>query len=561
VLALGAPVAALGCSPAQGYVRPSNYELVQIADVIVVATPIGVRDTEKEAYFDHKVVFRVVQTLKGEVEGEIEVVGLTLGRTRPSDAHEILSAHPEAYMGACNRRTMAKGAAYVLFLSKTAAGYTPLGYPFSRVNEDYAGEDSPWVRTVRTYLRLQNSEAPMAQLSTLEGLRAEIQAKTSPSRDEQALATDIEMHLGSPSPWKPTEFLLSVYEDLKAGRAPRYKPRSPAFDTEQSEVAAFTDLIMKGSGLDSAKPPPPPRRDPRQTALLEMLIEGDHPKAMPIFEAFTASGAPADDLAMAVRFYARNGRYREAYRLIEERAVPMIAIAPETEARLLLGAISDVQQDPFYGEGQPRWRDEPDIAERWPKLALKLTLASEERFDDDPGYTETLKGVLGSDYRANPDLTLMLSGHVNEIGDWAKRELTREDNLAASTGGPDDPLRLPMRIVIRWMGLSDGDKDIAVLTPAFCLGSAQRRMLFQDIGSLGSTFGGQQILQFAAANVVDGADRRVLTTAVPAWDRRYSVGKDESWLKADPSMLKLARGEVITAKDIKPLKPVTCPTR
>jgi hypothetical protein len=182
-----------------------------------------------------------------------------------------------------------------------------------------------------------------------------------------------------------------------------------------------------------------------------------------------------------------------------------------------------------------------------------------ERFDADPGYTETLKGVLGSDYRANPDLTLMLSGHFNEIGDWAARELTREENLAASTGGPDDPLRLPMRVVLRWMGLSEGEKDVAALTPAFCLGSAQRQMVFRDIGPLGSTHAGREILQFAAASVVDAADWQVLATAIPAWDKRYAAGMDDSWLKTDASMRKLAQGEPITAKDIKPLKPVTCP--
>lgn len=500
-LAAGAPVASQACSPVQGYVRPSNFELVQIADAIVVAQPVGQEQVPGGDRFDRKVRFRITQTLKGQAAGQIEVSGLMLGRTQPSDPREIVFSHPEGHMGPCNRMTLSKGASYVLFLKARGPGYVTLGYPFSRVSEDYAGEDALWTRTIRTYLRVQNGEAPMAQLTALEAIRDGLLDKATPSHDALALAADIDQHLGAPSPWKPTAYLLATLDDLKAGRPPRYRPRNAAFDAEQSSAGAYTDLIMRELGVNEAKPAPP-RRDARQTALLEMLITGEHPDAMPVFDALAAPGAPADDLAMTLRFYAKNGRYRDAYRLIEDRAVPMIATAPEGDARLLLAAIGEVQQDPFYDQGQPRWRNEPDIAQRWPKLALKLTQVSVERFDADPGYTETLKGVLGSDYRANPDLTLMLSGHFNEIGDWAARELTREENLAASTGGPDDPLRLPMRVVLRWMGLSEGEKDVAALTPAFCLGSAQRQMLFRDIGPLGSTHAGREILQFAAASVV-----------------------------------------------------------
>lgn len=562
VLALGAPAAALGCSTVPGYVRPSNFELVQIADAIVVGIPVGeTKPLDRGSWFDGKVRFRVTRILKGPTVDEIEVAGLAIGRTTPSDPRQIVFSHPEGHMGPCNRVTMSKGASYVLILQKTARGYMTLGYPFSRVSEDYTGEGALWPRTIQTYLRLQNTEAPMAQVATLEAMRAEILARTTPTPDEKALAADIEQHLGALSPWKPTEFLLAAYDDLKAGRPPRYKARLPAFDAEQSEAAVFTELILKGSGLDGGQPPPPPRRDPRETALLEMLIEGDHAKAMPIFETFAAADAPAGDLAMALRFYAANGRYREAYDLIESRAAPLVATAPEADARLLLSAIGEVQQDPLRGDGQPRWRADPAIAARWPGLALKLTITSEQRFGDDPGYTETLKGILGSDYRANPDLTLTLSGQVNEIGDWAEAQLVRKDNLAASTGGPDDPLRLPMRIVVRWMGLGDGDKDLAALAPAFCLGAAQRRMLLEDLGRLGSTSGAHEILRLAASPVVDEADRRLLAAAIPAWDKRREADYGDSWLKEDPAMRKVAQGLPITGKDIKPLKPVTCPGR
>ncbi|AAK22785.1 hypothetical protein EIB18_04300 [Caulobacter vibrioides] len=557
-LALGVPVAALGCSPVQGYVRPSNFELVQIADAIVVAEAIGVRNASDEDFFKRKVVFRVAQPLKGEAGNEIEVSSLSVGKTQPSDPDEILEPHPEAYRGACNRITVAKGGTYVLFLRKVEDSYASLGYPFSRINEDYAGEASPWMLTIRTYLRLQNSEQPMAQLATLERMQAELLAKTTPTRGEQAQAMDIAMHLGAPSPWKPTAYLLAAYDDVKAGRPPRYKPRPSTYDAERSEAAAFTDLIMENAGLDSGKPPPPPRRDPRLDALLEMMIDGEHPGAMPLFDALAASDAPGGDLAMAIRFYAKNGRYRDAYGLIETRAAPLIATLPEGEAWTLLDAIREAQQDGEY-DGRPRrWRSQPDLAARWPRLAVALSRTTQDRFGRDADFYDSLMSLLGSDYRSNPELTLMLSGRSNDIIAWAERELVAPANLTASSVGPDDPLRLPMRVILRWMGLGDGDKDVAVLTPMFCRGSAQRQMMFQDIGTLGSTDGAHALLRFAASSVMTDSDRQALAPAISAWDKRYANESNESWMQTDPAMRKAANGQPITAKDIMPLKPVSC---
>lgn len=42
--------------------------------------------------------------------------------------------------------------------------------------------------------------------------------------------------------------------------------------------------------------------------------------------------------------------------------------------------------------------------------------------------------------------------------------------------------------------------------------------------------------KIADAIVVDAADRQALATALPAWDKRYAMGGNESWLTADASM-------------------------
>lgn len=559
-LVLGGPTLAVACSVVDTYVRPSNFELVQIADVIVVATPLRDAARSNGGPFDAKTRFRVDQVLKGQAPAEIDVTGLGVGRIRPSDPDNIAYSHPQGHAGPCNRVTVSRDAVYILFLSKRGEQYATLGYPFSRVSEDYAGEDALWARAVRTYLRLQSAEAPMQQLASLEAIRAEILANPKRTAADTALADDIEQHLGSVSPWKPTEYLLTALADLKAGRPPRYRPRDAKLEGEQSAADALARLLL--ADLTEDRPAEPkPRRSPLEERILTSLLEGSHPEAMPLFEAFARPSTPPEELAMAIRFMASNGRYHEAYELIETRAVPMMAAAGEADFLTLAGAISNAQQDPFYGEGQPRWRSDAEIAGRWPQMALRLSSLSEERFGRGLEYVETLKTLLGEDLRATPELTFTLSGHDNSITDWAAAELVKPETLKASRdhvgSSVADPLFLPLRIELHWHGLSD--EPIDGLAGVFCLGLRQRRMLLEEWGRIGGEQSARALLRLAASPSMTREDRAVLADAIPLWDRRYSATYGESWQAADKAMQKLARGEPIGVADIKPLEPVVCP--
>jgi hypothetical protein len=545
-----APVAAQACSPVPGYIRPSNFELVQIADAIVVARPIS----ERGGAIESRVRFRVEQVLKGQAAPEIEVPWFRLGRAFPSDPGVLAFSHPEGHAGSCNRTTLSTKASYILFLAKTADGYAQLGFPFSRVSEDYAGEGALWTRTIRTYLKIQSAAAPMAQLAELDALRAAIAAQPSRTRDEAALAQDIADHLGSISPWKPTEFLMEAYAGHAAGRPPRYPPRRAAFDEEQSEAQAMTGAMMSLLGVE----PPAPRPDPFKDRLIAVLLAGDHPGAMPLFEPFARPEASPADLALAVRFFAKNGRLREAYQLIETRVAPLMTTASREDFFTLAWAVSEALQDPLDGEGRPRWRDDAYSAARWPRLALELTKLSQRRFDEDLRFEESLKSLLTGDYRADPALTLTLSGRDQAISDWADQELAKRENLAASAGqGPEAPLLLPLRIRLRWEGV--GGDDIAPLAAVFCQGPVQRRMLFEAWGEFGGWMSDKALLRLAASPAMEAGDRQALAAALPAWDKRYAAQMGESRVTGDPTMQKLAQGLPITARDIKPRKPVSCP--
>ncbi len=557
-LALAAGSAAQACSPAYGYVRPSNFELVQIADAIVVATPVSAPASAPEAPpFDWPMRVRVTESLKGNLSGEVDVRGVMLGRTVRSDPSDVTFSHPEGHNGPCNRVTLAKGGSYLLMLGRRGESLGVLPYAFSRVNEDYAGPDSPWSRMVRTYLDIQRDPDAMARLARLEALKAQLDAKPGKTPYETALARDIGGHLGSISPWKPTPFLLAAYDDLKAGRPPRYAPRDAAFDAEQSEAAAFTDLIM--AELTGGRPPVKPARDPRETAVLEALIEEGHADAAPVFEPFLREDASLADLDIGLRFLAVNGQYRRAYDLIEARVPARLAAAASAdEAKALLAMVARVQEDP-YGSEPPRWRSDPSVAARWPRFSLALANEAKARFDVEADFAQGPKALLTADYRADPALTLMLSGHYNEITDWANAELVRPEVLASpAVGGPGDPLTLPLDVALRWYGVGRDEANEAAATRVFCAGPGPRAAMIRAWGRSGGFFSIGLAKRMAVSPALDAGDRTLLAQAAEAWKRREAkeaIGD----LPDDPVLSKLLKVEVPSAKEVKPLKPIRCP--
>src|SRR4051812_12191940 len=66
---LWAPASA--CSMNLDYVRPSNFELVQMSDAIVVATALEERPGDNRS----TVTFEIGEKLKGEAPPEVEIVG------------------------------------------------------------------------------------------------------------------------------------------------------------------------------------------------------------------------------------------------------------------------------------------------------------------------------------------------------------------------------------------------------------------------------------------------------------------------------------------------------
>lgn len=555
-LALGAGTAAKACSPAYGYVRPSNFELAQIADAIVVATPLSALPSGEDDHRSQRFVrLRVTESLKGDLAGEIEVGGLELGSTQRSDPEDIFFSHPEGHMGPCNRMTLAEGGSYLLFLGSQDGRLGVLRFPFSRINEDYAGPDSAWSRAVRTYLDIQREPDGMVELARLEALKAQLEAKPGRTRYDAMLAADIGGHLGSVSPWKPTGYLLAAYDDLKAGRPPRHAPRNPAYDQEQSEAAMVSEMLLGKRREEPRKPV----RDPRETAILEALIEPGHADAAAVFEPFLRDDAPAGDLKLGLRFLAENGQFRRAYDLIEARVPARLANAASSdEARTLLWTTGNVLEDPYGGE-PPRWRTDPSVQARWPRLSVALARQAQERFGIEVGFADGPKAFLGGDYRADPELTLMISGNDNAITDWARAQLVAPGAAQAPADAAHDPLKLPLDITLRWIGVGAADEEVG-MNRMFCAGPARRAMLIDTWALRSSWFGADLAKRMAASPQLDEAERARLASAVRAWRARLARSDERDLIERDKVMARLARGKRPTAQDLGSLRPLTCPS-
>lgn len=509
LLGLGWAGAARACSVVSDYVRPSNFELVQIADAIVVATAESASGREA-------VNFRIDQAVKGATPQRLAIGWATIGTTTPSDLNDLSGSNPEGGMGGCNRMTFARGGRYLLFLAREPDGrWRQLAYPFSRINEDYRGEDTIWMRTVRRYVALQQRLAPMAQIEALAAMQA-----SGRTPDGQTLApserTDIADHFSSISEWKPTAWLLRVYEQAERGAAVAMRPESA--NRERGDVDALTSLAL------GAAPTPdrPEGSEGVRRAVLTALAAGDHPDALPLIDRlWAAPGISPGTRGLALRFYVRNGQFPRAYQWIEGRLMAHLQMLERQDAmRLIRDVALTMGEDGYAAAGDPpaRWRGDPHAAATWPELALSLYWFQANSFG--PDYALPLRGAIRtlpvSDFRARPLLTLALGHqHDERVSAWAIAELARPP--VPSADGREvygrerlnDPAILPLRVLVG----SHSPAHTAALTRLFCEGGARRRLAILAIGQWGISLYSDLLIRMAGFPRLDEHDRYELRKA------------------------------------------------
>ena len=420
LLLVSIPSAAFACSVSRDYVRPSNYELVELADVIAIVTPIR---QKRVGDGDREVTFRVDRALKGNVGSTFKNVGwVNIGKGDPSDPNDISLPHPEVFAGPCNRITFRKGQQYIFFLKSGAEGkLTTLGYPFSRISEDYYGENSLWAEAIDYYLEVQSENDPMAALEVLQQRYNSLMA-SNPSERDQKLATDIADHLMSRSPFKPTEYLLQSYYALDENKELPFSVRSPQADKEQSDAQRLTDLLYGSSTPEEFG------RNEQMQFILWALVNGDHPSAMELFDGLSKeNNQNGAVLGTIIRFFSKHGRYRDAVNVANNNAFRVMSTSPRRDVEEFLRGVNLMH----YYEGdylREKWKEDAYAKAWWPEFALAINESFRNRFGGDRRYSfgEEAELLRPENYRSRPLVTLALADAYDDaVINWAKSEIDR----------------------------------------------------------------------------------------------------------------------------------------
>jgi hypothetical protein len=199
-LALIAAPPAAACSPAPGARIPTNTELVESADLILLGTVSG-----GESDFDAgnwNIVIAPIAALKGELPAQPITLDAMIAPDSESallsNPYDLANAHPQATAGACNRYAFARGSRVLFFLQRSGDGWAPARGLFSRWAEDALTDDAPWLAAVETYVEvaaLPESERAVALTAHRDELR-----RQSDDPVAQLLADDIDRQLAGPNP-------------------------------------------------------------------------------------------------------------------------------------------------------------------------------------------------------------------------------------------------------------------------------------------------------------------------------------------------------------------------
>ena len=241
-----APVAALACTPAPGYRVPTNLELAQQANAIVLGEVVSGGQGTALDPAAATITVHPLAALKGLLPGnDIVLSGMTIAE--PDDATaNVLSAplevdkpHPEALTGACIRRVFPLGARAVFFLKRENGQWVPAGGPFSRWAEDVSGPDAPWVTLANLYAQASLLPAEQAR-EKLEEQHAAL-ADHPDDQPSVAMAADLERSLAGPAPPLIAPLAPVGPDDSVAvtGAGETVQPESPPADDLESVEQAI----------------------------------------------------------------------------------------------------------------------------------------------------------------------------------------------------------------------------------------------------------------------------------------------------------------------------------
>jgi hypothetical protein len=194
------PATGWACSSAPGYRVPTNFDLVQRADLIAIVQVDSGPEGSIAAgdHADHFVRIGPMQVLKGvlprdplTLEG---IVSRDDGKAFESMPTPLSAPHFSTLAGACTRHYFAKGSLVLAMFEKKADSLYPISAPFARALEDVESYDSLWVRTARLYVELQQRARGAKLRDAVIAERDRLRALTS-DMEAQAIAADLDLWL------------------------------------------------------------------------------------------------------------------------------------------------------------------------------------------------------------------------------------------------------------------------------------------------------------------------------------------------------------------------------
>lgn len=196
---LAAPLPAIACSVATGYRVPTNIELVESADLILLAT-VTEGDLAPDAIPEQRIAVEPLAAIKGELPaGPLAMPGWIASGAEAvlSNPYELQDAHPQSLAGACNRMSFPRGSRVLFFLKWEGDHWRAAGGPFSRWAEDVLTDEAPWLQVVRLY-----AEAAALPASDRTAYLTARHTELSAERDNpvaQLIAADIARQLAGPN--------------------------------------------------------------------------------------------------------------------------------------------------------------------------------------------------------------------------------------------------------------------------------------------------------------------------------------------------------------------------
>ena len=190
---------AFACSVDARYRIPTNVELLQKADLVVLATVVSGVRTPEEAWAANKepsVVLKPLKVLKGTTPRQLRVEGILSdrwGRAQRLTPTRLSEVHPSALEGGCVRGRYSRGGMVVAMFARTAKGYVQLDDPFARSVEDVRGPSDLWPRAATLYLVVLRTHRPASIRAAFQREQQRLAAQGSP--DARNIAADIARYL------------------------------------------------------------------------------------------------------------------------------------------------------------------------------------------------------------------------------------------------------------------------------------------------------------------------------------------------------------------------------